>query len=226
MSLGIWTAPNSRCRRCMPSSGSRKNCTSAMPPPAWASPSPPLSQQIRRLEEKVGYALSEREPGRVTLTPAAGQFLGDQHVAGDADGGVAELPGTARPKMPSLLLHLLDQGLRIGVGVLQLSNDRLDLFVHELVHRADAEVCVTHGSACLPVEVGPTVSDVGLPDSEGSLRPQDLDLDRAVAEFGKGWFGVLADGRDGILARDQACQVGRRKQCGDLRASGNRHVPP
>lgn len=35
---------------------------------------PPLSQQIRRLEEKVGHPLFERTPGRVALT-AAGQEL-------------------------------------------------------------------------------------------------------------------------------------------------------
>ncbi|UUU19455.1 LysR family transcriptional regulator [Streptomyces sp. DSM 40750] len=36
---------------------------------------PPLSQQIRRLEEKVGHALFHRAPGAVTLTPAGRQLL-------------------------------------------------------------------------------------------------------------------------------------------------------
>ncbi|MEV6837790.1 LysR family transcriptional regulator [Streptomyces sp. NPDC051133] len=36
---------------------------------------PPLSQQIRRLEEKVGHALFDRGPGRVTLTPAGRALL-------------------------------------------------------------------------------------------------------------------------------------------------------
>ncbi|MEU2021406.1 LysR substrate-binding domain-containing protein [Streptomyces sp. NPDC016469] len=36
---------------------------------------PPLSQQIRRLEDKVGYALFSREPGRVSLTPAGRELL-------------------------------------------------------------------------------------------------------------------------------------------------------
>ncbi|MGV9935473.1 LysR family transcriptional regulator [Streptomyces olivaceoviridis] len=36
---------------------------------------PPLSQQIRRLEDKVGHALFAREPGRVTLTPAGRELL-------------------------------------------------------------------------------------------------------------------------------------------------------
>ncbi|MEV5689725.1 LysR family transcriptional regulator [Micromonospora globbae] len=36
---------------------------------------PPLSQQIRRLEDKVGHALFRREPGRVTLTPAGRELL-------------------------------------------------------------------------------------------------------------------------------------------------------
>ncbi|MFF5159284.1 LysR family transcriptional regulator [Streptomyces sp. NPDC000348] len=36
---------------------------------------PPLSQQIRRLEEKVGHPLFHREPGSVTLTPAGRELL-------------------------------------------------------------------------------------------------------------------------------------------------------
>ncbi|MCX5393773.1 LysR family transcriptional regulator [Streptomyces sp. NBC_00094] len=36
---------------------------------------PPLSQQIRRLEDKIGHALFSREPGRVTLTPAGRELL-------------------------------------------------------------------------------------------------------------------------------------------------------
>ncbi|SOB84835.1 LysR family transcriptional regulator [Streptomyces sp. 1331.2] len=36
---------------------------------------PPLSQQIRRLEEKVGYPLFRRDPGGVTLTPAGRELL-------------------------------------------------------------------------------------------------------------------------------------------------------
>ncbi|WP_455359251.1 LysR family transcriptional regulator [Streptomyces sp. SYSU K21746] len=36
---------------------------------------PPLSQQIRRLEDKVGHALFSREPGRITLTPAGRELL-------------------------------------------------------------------------------------------------------------------------------------------------------
>ncbi|MEU5825881.1 LysR family transcriptional regulator [Streptomyces sp. NPDC047803] len=36
---------------------------------------PPLSQQIRRLEDKVGYALFNRDPGRVDLTAAGRELL-------------------------------------------------------------------------------------------------------------------------------------------------------
>ncbi|ANN19513.1 LysR family transcriptional regulator [Amycolatopsis orientalis] len=36
---------------------------------------PPLSQQIRRLEDKVGHPLFSREPGRVSLTPAGRELL-------------------------------------------------------------------------------------------------------------------------------------------------------
>jgi DNA-binding transcriptional LysR family regulator len=36
---------------------------------------PPLSQQIRRLEDKVGHELFTRAPGHVTLTPAGSELL-------------------------------------------------------------------------------------------------------------------------------------------------------
>ncbi|MGV9503313.1 LysR family transcriptional regulator [Streptomyces sp. NPDC003642] len=36
---------------------------------------PPLSQQIRRLEDRVGHALFTRAPGRVALTPAGDELL-------------------------------------------------------------------------------------------------------------------------------------------------------
>ncbi|MBV2155584.1 LysR family transcriptional regulator [Kitasatospora sp. SUK 42] len=36
---------------------------------------PPLSQQIRRLEERVGHPLFGREPGRIALTPAGRELL-------------------------------------------------------------------------------------------------------------------------------------------------------
>ena len=36
---------------------------------------PPLSQQIRRLEERVGHPLFTREPGRVALTPVGEELL-------------------------------------------------------------------------------------------------------------------------------------------------------
>jgi DNA-binding transcriptional LysR family regulator len=36
---------------------------------------PPLSQQIRRLEDKVGHPLFRRAPGRVTVTPAGRELL-------------------------------------------------------------------------------------------------------------------------------------------------------
>lgn len=52
---------------------------------------PPLSQQIRRLEDKVGHALFSREPGRVTLTPAGRELLpaARRALTGLADGLVA-----------------------------------------------------------------------------------------------------------------------------------------
>ncbi|MFB4317542.1 LysR family transcriptional regulator [Actinomadura sp. 21ATH] len=49
---------------------------------------PPLSQQIRRLEDKVGHALFDRAPGRVTLTPAGHGLLpaARQALTGLAEG--------------------------------------------------------------------------------------------------------------------------------------------
>ncbi|WP_067828176.1 LysR family transcriptional regulator [Actinomadura kijaniata] len=49
---------------------------------------PPLSQQIRRLEDKVGHPLFHREPGRVSLTPAGRELLpaARRALTGLADG--------------------------------------------------------------------------------------------------------------------------------------------
>ncbi|QKW05890.1 LysR family transcriptional regulator [Streptomyces sp. NA04227] len=49
---------------------------------------PPLSQQIRRLEDKVGHGLFRREPGGVTLTPAGRELLpaARRALTGLADG--------------------------------------------------------------------------------------------------------------------------------------------
>ncbi|MCI3272210.1 LysR family transcriptional regulator [Streptomyces cylindrosporus] len=49
---------------------------------------PPLSQQIRRLEEKVGHALFTRAPGQVALTPAGRELLpaARRALSGLADG--------------------------------------------------------------------------------------------------------------------------------------------
>ncbi|MEU1180085.1 LysR family transcriptional regulator [Streptomyces sp. NPDC005820] len=51
---------------------------------------PPLSQQIRRLEDRVGHALFHREPGRVTLTPAGRELLpAARRVLADLADGLA-----------------------------------------------------------------------------------------------------------------------------------------
>ncbi|MEU0009090.1 LysR family transcriptional regulator [Streptomyces sp. NPDC006314] len=60
---------------------------------------PPLSQQIRRLEEKVGHPLFDRAPGRVTLTPAGHALLpaARRALAGLADGlAAARAVGSGR----------------------------------------------------------------------------------------------------------------------------------
>ncbi|MEO3827133.1 LysR family transcriptional regulator [Actinomadura sp. B10D3] len=51
---------------------------------------PPLSQQIRRLEGKVGHALFTRGPGRVALTPAGRELLpAARRALGDLAAGLA-----------------------------------------------------------------------------------------------------------------------------------------
>ena len=51
---------------------------------------PPLSQQIRRLEDKVGHPLFSREPGRVALTPAGRELLpAARRVLSDLADGLA-----------------------------------------------------------------------------------------------------------------------------------------
>ncbi|GGW70821.1 LysR family transcriptional regulator [Streptomyces lucensis JCM 4490] len=60
---------------------------------------PPLSQQIRRLEERVGHPLFERGPGRVTLSPAGRALLpaAERALAGLADGlAAARAAGSGR----------------------------------------------------------------------------------------------------------------------------------
>ncbi|PZG23673.1 LysR family transcriptional regulator [Nonomuraea aridisoli] len=60
---------------------------------------PPLSQQIRRLEEKVGHALFHRAPGRVALTAAGRELLpaAQRALAGLADGlAAARAAGSGR----------------------------------------------------------------------------------------------------------------------------------
>ncbi len=51
---------------------------------------PPLSQQIRRLEDKVGYALFSRGPGLVTLTPVGRELLpAARRALADLEDGLA-----------------------------------------------------------------------------------------------------------------------------------------
>ncbi|TDD57249.1 LysR family transcriptional regulator [Nonomuraea terrae] len=60
---------------------------------------PPLSQQIRRLEEKVGHALFHRTPGRVALTAAGLELLpaAQRALTGLADGlAAARAAGSGR----------------------------------------------------------------------------------------------------------------------------------
>ena len=68
--------------------------------------------------------------------PAAGEFLGHRGVALRGHLGLAPRLGD-RQAEDAELLHLPDQLLRVGVGVLKLAHDRPDLAVHELAHQRD-----------------------------------------------------------------------------------------
>jgi hypothetical protein len=68
--------------------------------------------------------------------PAAGQLLGDRRVAFRGYLGLA--PGRRDGEAEDAhVLHLLNELLGIGVGVLQLAHDRLDFSVDELPHHGD-----------------------------------------------------------------------------------------
>ncbi|MEV0402790.1 LysR family transcriptional regulator [Actinoallomurus sp. NPDC050550] len=82
---------------------------------------PPLSQQIRRLEDKIGHPLFDRGPGRVTLTPAGQALLPSarQAIAELADGlaaaratGSGEVGRIRLGFAASLALTVLPQLLR------------------------------------------------------------------------------------------------------------------
>ncbi|RSM84139.1 LysR family transcriptional regulator [Amycolatopsis sp. WAC 01375] len=98
---------------------------------------PPLSQQIRRLEEKVGHALFDRAPGRVALTPAGRELLpAARHaLAGLADGLAAAravgggLAGSLRIGFAASL------ALTVLPGLLRTFRDRFSdvhLDIHEM----------------------------------------------------------------------------------------------
>lgn len=73
--------------------------------------------------------------------PATGKLLGDQDITRSGDGGAAVLLGDGEPE-DTELFHPLDQGLGVGVGVLQLPDDRFDVVVHEVAHHPDDEPLV------------------------------------------------------------------------------------
>ncbi|MFC3823575.1 LysR family transcriptional regulator [Planomonospora venezuelensis] len=63
---------------------------------------PPLSQQIRRLEDRVGHPLFSRGPGRVALTPAGRELLPAalRVLTGLADGLAAAGPAACGSGSP------------------------------------------------------------------------------------------------------------------------------
>lgn len=98
---------------------------------------PPLSQQIRRLEDKVGHALFSREPGRVTLTPAGRELLpaARRALSDLADGlAAARAVGGGRSRPPAdRVLRLL--ALTVLPGLLRTFRERFPdvrLDIHEM----------------------------------------------------------------------------------------------
>ena len=80
-----------------------------MPPPAWAFSQPPLSQQIRRLEDKIGHPLFTRQPGRLSLTPVGEGQAGSLRIGFAASLALTVLPALLRrfrTRYPGVRLHI------------------------------------------------------------------------------------------------------------------------
>ena len=82
------------------------------------------------VEEQLGHhGVAAHRTGQAH--PAAGQFLGDQRITRRADPGRAPRLRDGQAE-DAELLHLPDELARVGVVVLELAGDRLDVAVHEL----------------------------------------------------------------------------------------------
>lgn len=98
---------------------------------------PPLSQQIRRLEEKVGHALFTRAPGRVTLTPAGSELLPvARRALTDLVDGLAAAPAVGSGRAGCLRIGFAASlALTILPGLLHTFRDQfpgVHLDIHEM----------------------------------------------------------------------------------------------
>src|SRR5580658_6473983 len=70
---------------------------------------PAISRQIQNLEEEIGFALFERLPRGVRLTPAGKLYLNDaRRVVGEIDGAVGRARRIARGQTGTLRIGFVD----------------------------------------------------------------------------------------------------------------------
>lgn len=98
---------------------------------------PPLSQQIRRLEDKVGHALFHRAPGAVTLTPAGRQLLPVAHrTLTDLAAGLAAVRAVGSGRIGRLRIGFAASlALTVLPGLLRTFRQRfpdVELDIHEM----------------------------------------------------------------------------------------------
>ncbi|HEY8980084.1 MAG TPA: LysR family transcriptional regulator [Streptomyces sp.] len=98
---------------------------------------PPLSQQIRRLEDKVGHALFTRTPGQVALTPAGTELLpAARRALSDLADGLAAARAVGSGRAGRLRIGFAASlALTILPGLLRTFRDRfpgVHLDIHEM----------------------------------------------------------------------------------------------
>lgn len=98
---------------------------------------PPLSQQIRRLETKVGHPLFSRTPGRTVLTPAGHALLpAARHALTDLSQGLAAARAVATGHSGTLRIGFAASiALTVLPGLLRAHRDRhpgVDLDIREM----------------------------------------------------------------------------------------------
>lgn len=98
---------------------------------------PPLSQQIRRLEDKVGHELFTRTPGHVALTPAGNELLpAARRALNDLADGLAAARAVGSGRAGRLRIGFAASlALTVLPGLLRAFRDRfpgVDLDIHEM----------------------------------------------------------------------------------------------